>query len=107
RYQSAAEMRADIDRALEGRPVHAPAVYAASAETEHFLPPAPRDPAPTYIVPAVPHRDEPPPRRTWLWVLLLLLLAAAVIAALIVVPKLTCDNGPTQAHVPKIIGIAV
>jgi serine/threonine-protein kinase len=108
RYQSAAEMRADIDRALEGRPVHAPAVYAASAETEHFLPPAPRDPAPTSIVPAVSHREEqPPPRRTWLWVLLLLLLAAAVIAALIVVPKLTSDNGPTQVQVPRIIGMTV
>jgi serine/threonine-protein kinase len=110
RYQSASEMRADIDRALEGRPVHAPAVYAPGmAETEHFLPPAPRDAAPTAVVPPVAsHRDEPPPpRRTWLWVLLLLLLVAAVIAALIVVPKLTSDNGPVQVEVPKIVGLTV
>jgi serine/threonine-protein kinase len=112
RYQSAAEMRADIDRALEGRPVHAPAVYAAAGvETEHFLPPAPSDPAPTAVVPPVSHvshRDEPPPpRRTWLWVLLLLLLAAAVIAALIAVPKLLADNGPAKVDVPRIIGMTV
>jgi serine/threonine-protein kinase len=104
-------MRADIDRALEGRPVHAPAVYAAGAETEHFLPPPPNDAAPTAVVPPVSHvshREEPPPpRRTWLWVLLLLLLAAAVIAALIVVPKLLADDGPTKVNVPKIIGMTV
>jgi beta-lactam-binding protein with PASTA domain/predicted Ser/Thr protein kinase len=109
RYQSAAEMRADIDRALDGRPVHAPAVYgAAGAETEHFLPPAPNDPTPTAVVAPVSHRDEPPPpRRTWLWVLLLLLLAAAVIAALIAVPKLLADDEPTQVDVPRIVGMTV
>jgi eukaryotic-like serine/threonine-protein kinase len=106
RYQSAAEMRADIDRALEGRPVHAPAVYVGE-QTEHFLPPAPTE-TPTSVVPAVSHREEqPPPRRTWLWVLLLLLLAAAVIAALIVVPKLTSDDGPTTVEVPEITGLTV
>jgi beta-lactam-binding protein with PASTA domain/predicted Ser/Thr protein kinase len=107
RYQSAAEMRADIDRALEGRPVHARAVYAGM-ETEHFLPPTPNHSTPTAVVPPVSHRDEPPPpRRTWLWVLLVLLLAAAVIAALIAVPKLLSDNGPGRVDVPKITGLTV
>jgi serine/threonine-protein kinase len=111
RYQSAAEMRADIDRALEGRPVYAPSVYSAGAATEHFLRPTRSDAAPTAVVPPVSpvaHRDEPPPpRRTWLWVLLLLLLAAIVIAALIVVPKLLSDDGPEQVQVPRIIGMSV
>jgi serine/threonine-protein kinase len=111
RYQSAAEMRADIDRALEGRPVYAPSVYSASAATEHFLPPTRNDPAPTSVVPPVSHaahREEPPPpRRTWLWVLLLLLLAAIVIAALITVPKLLSDDAPAKVEVPKITGLTV
>jgi serine/threonine-protein kinase len=108
RYQSAAEMRADIDRALEGRPVHAPLVFAAGAETEQFFPPPAGDPTPTAVVPPVAHREEqPPPRRTWLWVLLLLLLAAAVIAALIVIPQLTSDDGPKTVQVPDIVGMTV
>ena len=46
RYQSASEMRADIERALEGRSVLAPAV-AAGEETQRFLPPPATDPTPT------------------------------------------------------------
>jgi beta-lactam-binding protein with PASTA domain/predicted Ser/Thr protein kinase len=106
RYQSAAEMRADIDRALDGRPVLAPAVYGGQ-ETEHFLPPAPRDPVPTTVGgPPVSHRDEPPSkRRTWLWVLLVLLLACAAIAAAFIVPKLLADDPVPTVEVPKITGL--
>ncbi|MDQ3480981.1 MAG: protein kinase, partial [Actinomycetota bacterium] len=47
RYQSATQMRADIDRALEGREVLAPVAAASpSLETEHHMPPVPRAPEP-------------------------------------------------------------
>ncbi|MGI8434211.1 MAG: Stk1 family PASTA domain-containing Ser/Thr kinase [Nocardioidaceae bacterium] len=109
RYQSAAQMRADIDRALRGQVVLAPAVPgAASFETEHFLPPVPPAADPTRLVPVGAHRDEPPAtRRTWLWALLLLLLAAAVIAALIVVPKLMAADPVPQSDVPRLLNLTV
>jgi serine/threonine-protein kinase len=107
RYQSASEMRADIDRALDGRPVLAPTVYgSAGQETEAFLPPPPRDPVPTAVggVPA-PHREDEPPKRTWLWVTLVVLLVAAVVAAAFLVPKLLSDNPPPTVAVPRIVGL--
>jgi beta-lactam-binding protein with PASTA domain len=108
RYQSASEMRADIDRTLEGRPVMAPAVYGAAAgqETEHFLPPAPNEGAHTAATTAIPP-EEPPKKRTALWVTLLLLLVAAVVAALIFIPDMLKDDPPTQTEVPRVAGLTV
>ncbi|MDQ3485328.1 MAG: Stk1 family PASTA domain-containing Ser/Thr kinase [Actinomycetota bacterium] len=106
RYQSATEMRDDIERALEGRPVAAPAV--ASAGTEHFFAPAGLDDAESTTVSRAVTEDvdEAPRRRTRVLVLLLLLLAALVIAALIVVPQLLDEETP-QAKVPYLQGMSV
>ncbi len=109
RYQSASEMRADLDRALEGQAVHAPDVHGpASLETEHFLPPAPLEVAPTAVTTPVVQGEEPPRRnRTALWVLLLLLLVGLAIAALVVVPKLTANPPVAQAQVPRLYNLTL
>jgi serine/threonine protein kinase len=111
RYQSAAEMRADIGRALDGRPVLAPAVLAsATLETQPFLQSdtgtQPRGASTTMAIRRY-DEDEPERRRTGLWVALLLLLAALVIAGLIVVPKLLAGNPVAQARVPDLRNLTV
>jgi eukaryotic-like serine/threonine-protein kinase len=108
RYQSAAEMRADIERAIAGRPVEAPSpVGAAGDETEAFLPPPPA----AAMTPTTPtattqvHRyGEPPPNRpvgryVAIVLLILLLLAGAVIAGV----ALISENGNAkQVLVPDV-----
>jgi serine/threonine protein kinase len=110
RYQSAAEMRADIGRALEGRPVHAPPVYASSAlETQPFLAPDTRREQPGARTATIGRYDqpEPPQRRTGLWVALLLLLALAVIGGLIFVPQLLANDPVKQSRVPDLLNLTV
>ncbi len=68
RYQSASEMRADIERALSGQPVLAPAVTGAAASLEtqqHFLARPGGDTSTTTITPrGGPSRNAPaPPER--------------------------------------------
>ena len=63
RYQSASEMRADIERALDGRPVMAPAVYGAAAPKRPSI--SSRRPRPTPTAPPprlgdAPRIDEEP-----------------------------------------------
>ncbi|MGH3446630.1 MAG: Stk1 family PASTA domain-containing Ser/Thr kinase, partial [Nocardioidaceae bacterium] len=103
RYQSASEMRADIERALEGQPVQAPAAGAATMQTEHFLPPAAAE-STTAMAAAATADDEPPrKRRTGWWVALALLVIAIIIAAAIAVPRLLSDDtAADQVEVPRL-----
>ncbi|MGH3507780.1 MAG: Stk1 family PASTA domain-containing Ser/Thr kinase [Nocardioidaceae bacterium] len=112
RYQSAAEMRADVERALEGRRVLAPAVVGAGAgdETEHFLPPPPME-EPTAVNRALTTTGEQEPvggrrRNTW-WIVALVLLVAAIIAALILVPRLLADEPTPTSEVPDLQELTV
>jgi eukaryotic-like serine/threonine-protein kinase len=110
RYQSASEMRADVERALEDRPVLAPAVLgAAAAETEHFLPPPPME-SPTAVNGAVTTTGDQEAvgrrRKAW-WIVLAALLVAAVIAALILVPQLTADEPTPTSRVPDLQELTV
>jgi serine/threonine-protein kinase len=110
RYQSAAEMRADIERALEGRPVLAPPVYASSGlETQPFLPPDARGEPTGAHTATISRYDEPDPapRRTGLWVALLLLLAALLIAGALIVPKLLANEPAAQSRVPDLLNLTV
>ncbi len=109
RYQSAAQMRADIERYLAGRPVSAV-----------VPPPLPDEPlaTATAAVPATPgpsdtmirNRPLPPPddrgnggRKIWLWLVLGLLVLAVLAAAYIAWPKLFPDE-PTDVQVPSLVG---
>lgn len=110
RYQSAAQMRADIERYLAGRPVSV------------VLPPPPADPpgGATAVVPAGGGPGEPdtmvrqqpvPPtdengrsRKVWLWLVLGLLVLALLVAAFVAWPKLFPDE-PTDVKVPSVLGL--
>ncbi len=99
RYASAAAMKADIDRYLEGKPVQAPAVAAAPLPS--FFPPE----DPTRVGGAVPaDEDEPQHRRRGPLILLLLLLVALVAAAVIFGPQLF-KTAPEQQSVPTLSGL--
>ncbi len=103
RYQSAAAMRADIERYLAGRPVQAPVVPAAVAEGTTFLP---ATPPPTAVVPAAAYavQEDEERSRTGLWILLGLLLIALVGAAAYLLPQLLDEDPVEQVQVPRLIG---
>jgi serine/threonine-protein kinase len=99
RYQTADEMRSDIERALTGLPVTAP---AAALATQAVTPVA----AATTTFPMVD--DEEPPRkgRGLAYTLLgLAVLAVFVIAALI--GRSLFGTGTTQVQVPQLRGLTV
>ncbi len=105
RYQSAAQMRADIERYLAGRPVQAVVADPATAHTPVPVPvPVPREPQQETAVRAA----VPPPRddrrsRAGLWILLAVLLLALFGTAYLVWPKLF-DDTPTDVAVPGVVG---
>jgi eukaryotic-like serine/threonine-protein kinase len=111
RYQTAGEMREDIDRALSGRPVTATPLLAAGAmsggtatqriapvdSTSVMGPPT----ATTQRFPGAP--PEPPRSRTWAWVLLVLGVLAVFALALWLGRSFFGDN-VQQVRVPQIVG---
>ena len=111
RYQTAGEMREDIDRALSGRPVMATPLLAAGAmsggtatqriapvdSTSVMGPPT----ATTQRFPGAP--AEPPRSRTWAWVLLALGVLAVFALALWLGRSFFGDN-TQQVRVPQIVG---
>ncbi len=107
RYQSAAQMRADIERYLAGRPVAAVAPPVPDdAATGTAVVPASSDPTDT----AERHRPPPPAdhrgeggRKVWLWLVLGLLVLALLAAAFVAWPKLFPDE-PTDVRVPSVLG---
>ncbi|WGX99514.1 Stk1 family PASTA domain-containing Ser/Thr kinase [Nocardioides sp. L-11A] len=107
RYQSAAQMRADIERYLAGRPVQA-VIPPVTNETSVVTP---RPPAPTdhgdhgstaVRPPLPPSRDDDRRSRVGLWVVLGLLIAAIIATAYIVWPRLF-DDTPPPVRVPNVI----
>jgi serine/threonine-protein kinase len=111
RYQSAAEMRADIERALAGHQVSAPAVAAAQA-TQPFLPSAPPTQAlgATTMAPGTATEDaEPRRRRGWAYVLLGLVVLALFAAAAVYGRELFGQDttAVTEKSVPNVLGMTV
>ena len=110
RYQTAGEMRTDLQRALANQPVTAEAVMT-DAERTQFIARTPPPPV------AVPRRgDVPPPeqedeRRTGLiWVAIIVALLLVIGIGVLLFFKLGGDNGPTAAPkttVPSVIGAPV
>ncbi|MGH3385059.1 MAG: Stk1 family PASTA domain-containing Ser/Thr kinase [Nocardioidaceae bacterium] len=100
RYQSAAEMRADIERALAGQQVNAPAVLPA-ADNPPVLPMT------DDLADETAYRDDEPRRgRGWLYALLV--LAVVAIFALLgwLVPKwLDGTEATPKATVPTLTGL--
>jgi len=102
RYQTAAEMRADIERALAGRQVEA----TVGAGATQFIAPIS---APTNTVTPVPYdedRDPPQPRRTWVYVALALAVLAVFLLIALVGQSVFGDRTKTVA-VPNLQGLTV
>jgi serine/threonine-protein kinase len=103
RYQSAGEMRTDLQRALANQPVVAEAVMSDAEKTQFIA----RTPAPAPI----PRRlisDEPEEpdghRRSgliWLAVVLAMLLVIGGIAGFLVFTNKNDDNGPVKKTIPQ------
>jgi eukaryotic-like serine/threonine-protein kinase len=103
RYQSAAAMRADIERYLAGKPVVAPVVPAAAAAATSFLP-ADRAAEGTSVFDGgeLPEAEEK--RKRWPFVLLGLGVLALLIAAAIVAPMLF-SSSPEERSVPNLLNM--
>ncbi|MGH3423151.1 MAG: Stk1 family PASTA domain-containing Ser/Thr kinase [Nocardioidaceae bacterium] len=109
RYQSAADMRADIERAMSGQDVTAAtAAVPAYAEGGTMVGTAamPAAPPPTAQVPPTAHRDEERRRRRrWPWVLTALVVIVLIAVAAWGVPRLIdASNTPPPANVPNVVG---
>jgi beta-lactam-binding protein with PASTA domain/predicted Ser/Thr protein kinase len=106
RYQSAGDMRTDLQRALANQPVVAEAVMTDADRTQFIS----RSPLPPV---AVPRRDMDEPteeehhRRgglVWLAIVAAMLLVIAGIVALVLATR-NNDNGPKSVAIPAIIGL--
>jgi serine/threonine-protein kinase len=103
RYQSAAQMRADIERYLAGRPVAAVLPNPEESMATAVVPAAAAM-SDTAERPATPGEDRGDgSRKLWLWLVLGLLVLALLAAAYLVWPKLFPDE-PTDVQVPSVLG---
>jgi serine/threonine-protein kinase len=92
RFASAAEMRADIDRALAGRPVHANPVQRAD------------DPAASALPPTTVLLREPPTRRRGAAYALLAIATIAVFVIALVVARNLLGGSTHQVTTPDLTG---
>jgi serine/threonine-protein kinase len=100
RYQSAGDMRQDLQRALAGQPVSAEAVMT-DAERTQFIARTPPPPVAMRRTDFVPVEDDRDNRRTgliWTAVVIALLIVIGVAGYLIV--HFGNDNGPKMVAVP-------
>ncbi len=103
RYQSAAQMRADIERYLAGRPVQAVMTEPGTSPVPVPVPVA-HDPHPETAVRApLPPAGDDRRSKVGLWVLLAVLLLALFGTAFAVWPRLF-DDTPTDVAVPGVVG---
>jgi beta-lactam-binding protein with PASTA domain/predicted Ser/Thr protein kinase len=100
RYQSAAEMRADILRAAAGRPVHAEPImqHAEPGQTNQLGRPGPGGQRP------MPARVGGPQRRRTSGWAIAALTALAVLAVVALVAGLIVSQQPSKVTVPQLVG---
>ncbi len=107
RYQSAAQMRADIERYLAGRPVQAPAVASGPPTAVTTVVP-PVAATATSVVPMTesPPDDERNGRARWWLVAILVLLGILAALAVWLLPQVfSSDPPPTRVSVPDVVGL--
>ena len=106
RYQSAGEMRSDLQRALADQPVSAESVMTDAERTQFIA----RTPPPPIVPPAHdPAADHEPERRTGLiWVAIVVALLLVVGAGAFFIWKLSSsNNGPAKLTMPSVVGLTV
>ncbi|HKF33630.1 MAG TPA: Stk1 family PASTA domain-containing Ser/Thr kinase [Jatrophihabitantaceae bacterium] len=108
RYQSAGEMRADLQRALADQPVSAEAVMT-DAEKTQFIP---RSPA--HVAGGVPLQpddgrtdEDERRRRRWIWTAVVLALLLVIGAAAYAIALLGKNDKPKTFAVPQLVGQTV
>lgn len=107
RYQSAAAMRADIERYLAGHPVQAPAVAPVAAPDEPPTAVTTTMRTATGVAAAPPQtrtQDDDNRGRTGLWVLMGLLLLGLVAAGAFLLPRMF-DTASDEVQVPALVGL--
>jgi beta-lactam-binding protein with PASTA domain/predicted Ser/Thr protein kinase len=102
RYQSAAAMRADIERFLAGKPVVAPVVPAAGAATT-FLP-EDRSAEATSVFTGGAQPEAEQRRKRWPLVVLALAVLGLLVAAAVVGPMLF-SSSPEKQSVPNVVSM--
>jgi beta-lactam-binding protein with PASTA domain len=107
RYQSAAAMRADIERYLIGKPVMAPAV-AAAAEGTSFLPQENPAEQTSTLGPAHRADDEGDTRKRKRWPLILAGIAVlALLVAAAFVGQMLFSSSPDRKSVPSLLNMTL
>ncbi|HEX5770245.1 MAG TPA: Stk1 family PASTA domain-containing Ser/Thr kinase, partial [Nocardioidaceae bacterium] len=102
RYQSAAAMRADIERFLAGKPVVAPAVAAAGASTTFLPEDRQSETTSVFAGGSLPEAEEK--RKRWPIVLLALGILGLLIAAAVAGPMLF-SSAPQASSVPNVVNM--
>jgi len=108
RYQSAAEMRADLVRVQDGQPVEATPLMSDEDKTVLAGVPAARPTATRYRPAALPDPDAADRRRRAAalgWALLAVAVIALVVAAIVLIPRWIADPVPEQIAVPSLAGL--
>jgi serine/threonine-protein kinase len=109
RYQSAAAMKADIERYLAGHPIQAPAVVPPPAETAYVSAPPPADATSTMAAAPVggppPRRDEPSRGRAAWWFLGGFLVVGLLLLGAYLMNDVLFDEAPQRQAVPNLIGM--
>jgi serine/threonine-protein kinase len=106
RYQSAAAMKADIERYLAGHPIQAPAVVPPPAETQYVPPVPPGESTATLAAGSPPPRgDEPSRSRAGWWILAGLLVVGLLALGAYLLNDVLFDDAPERTAVPNLVGM--
>jgi len=105
RYQSAAAMKADIERYLSGHPIQAPAVVAAPADTQYVPPVPPADATGTMASAPPPQQPQESRGRTGWWVLAGLVVVLLLGLGAYALNGLLFDDAPERTAVPNLVGL--
>jgi serine/threonine-protein kinase len=100
RYQTAAEFKADVDRAIVGAPVTAPVpvVAAAVPDPTAMMPPIAEPPLPPGT------DDEDDKKSPWLWVGIVAGVLLLAVGAIALAQSLFGGSEVEQVQVPRIVG---
>ena len=109
RYQSAAAMKADIERYLAGHPIQAPAVVPPPADTQ-YVPSVPPADATTTMAAGMaasppPRNDQPSRGRGGWWVFAGVVVVALLLLGAYLMNDLLFEKPPERVAVPNVVGM--
>ncbi len=107
RYQSAAAMKADIERYLSGHPIQAPAVVPPPPDTQ-YVAPVPTDATTTLatgVAAPPPRQDQPSRGRGGWWFLVAILVVALLAGGAYLLNGVLFDKAPERVAVPNVVGL--